>query len=148
MAVELGLQSAFSWISLPKWCRLLTPQDKPIHYPPKMKSLKHATSISRWSSLAHFHIGNLFYSDWFPGESCQFSFIFQFATASAQAHSLCWIIKRLFCWPLPCMPTGNLWSCCQIDHVIYWYDAQLWQLSDRWQAVLKGEGGLQLLFLT
>ena len=73
--------------------------------------------------------------DWFPWETCQFSFIFQFATASAQAHSLCWIIKRLFSWPLPRFPTANLWSCCQINHRIYWYDTELWQLSDRDRSV-------------
>lgn len=40
-------------------------------------------------------------SDWFPWETCQFSFIFQFATASVRVHSLCWIIKRQFSWPFP-----------------------------------------------
>lgn len=40
-------------------------------------------------------------SDWFPWETCQFSFIFQFATASVQPCSLCWIIKSCFLGQCP-----------------------------------------------
>lgn len=46
---------------------LPTPQDKPIHYPKKLKNQRRAAAISRWSSLLHFHIGNLFYRIDFPG---------------------------------------------------------------------------------
>lgn len=90
-------------------------------------------------------------SDWFPWETCQFSFIFQFATASVRVHSLCWIIKRQFSWPLPHIPTANLWFGCQINLLIYWYDAELWQLCNRQQAVWKykdKDGGPQLLSQT
>lgn len=51
---------------------------------------------------------------------------------SSGLAALCWILKRLFSWPLPRIPDWkNLWSGRQIKHVMYWYDAELWQLSDR-----------------
>lgn len=62
--------------------------------PPQKEKKKCTATISRWSSPQHFHIGILFLSHWFPWETCQFSFIFQFTTASSQPHSLCWIQKR------------------------------------------------------
>lgn len=96
-------------------CR--TPKVKEKNYP---LSLKNEKSEMHWICFQviiyiTFQYWRPIVLDWFPCETCQFSFKFQFATASVQGHSLCWITKRLFSWPLPCILTVSLWSGCQIN---------------------------------
>lgn len=112
-------------------CRTPKVKEKIIHYPSKMKKSEMRCNSFQVIISLTFQYWRPIVLDWFPCETCQFSFVFQFATASVQGHSLCWITKRLFSWPLPCILTASLWSGCQINCVIYWYEAELWQLSDR-----------------
>lgn len=114
-----------------KMMQVLNPKGQTNSLSQKMKNLKCAATISRWSSLQHLHIGNLFYRIDFPGRLVSSHSFFNLQPHQCRHHSLCWIIKRLFSWPLPRISTANLWSGCQINHVIYWYNAELWQLSDR-----------------
>lgn len=132
--------SPFSWISLPEWCCLLSPRDKPIHYPTlkwETEKEKYAAAISWRSSPRHFHIGNLFYRIDFPGRLVSSHSFFNLQPHRPRLAAFVKSKKRerererLFSRPLACMPTTDPWSDCQINHVMHWRDPQFWQLSGR-----------------